>query len=76
VVYERYLGVRSLERTATDAFELANALEGLGLLYQEKGNRVRATAYFRRFAGLWATADAALQPRVQARRTHSEELVR
>jgi tetratricopeptide (TPR) repeat protein len=76
VVYERYLGVRSLERTATDAFELANALEGLGLLYQEKGDHVRATAYFRRFAELWATADAALQPRVQALRTRSEELVR
>jgi len=67
-VYERYLGVRELIRTTTDAFELGTALERLGDLYEQRGDRVRAAAARRRFAALWRNADAALQPRVERAR--------
>jgi tetratricopeptide (TPR) repeat protein len=62
-VYERYLAVRSLNRTAPDAFELGRALQRLGELYEARGDSARAAAHFRRVAELWRDADVALQPR-------------
>jgi DNA-binding SARP family transcriptional activator/TolB-like protein len=73
-VYERYLGVRSLNRMATDAFELARALQRLGILYEWRGDRARAAAHFRRAAELWRTADAPLQARAEAARRRAAAL--
>lgn len=67
-VYQRFLAVRSMSRLTADAFERGAALEALGGLYDELGDRERAAATFRQFADLWRDADASLQPRVAAAR--------
>jgi tetratricopeptide (TPR) repeat protein len=68
-VYERFLAVRSLSRTTIDAFELANAHDRLGALYERQGDRARAALHYGHLARLWSEADASLQPRVaRARR--------
>jgi tetratricopeptide (TPR) repeat protein len=68
-VYERFLAVRSLSRTTIDAFELANAHDRLGALYERRGDRARAALHYGHLARLWGEADASLQPRVaRARR--------
>ncbi len=64
--YERFLAMRWLPRTGVDAFELAPALEALGMLYEQRGDTTRAAGYRRRFVSLWRSADAQLQPRVSA----------
>jgi tetratricopeptide (TPR) repeat protein len=65
-VYERYLAVRSLARTGADARELGAALERLGVLYEQRGDRARAAARYRRVAALWGEGDAALRRRAMA----------
>jgi tetratricopeptide (TPR) repeat protein len=67
-VYERFLAVRSLSRPTIDAFELANAHDRLGALYEQRGDAARAAAHYGRLARLWRQADASLQPRVAAAR--------
>ncbi|HKG90667.1 MAG TPA: hypothetical protein VKA84_02175, partial [Gemmatimonadaceae bacterium] len=62
-VYERFLAVRSLTRTAVDAFELGSALERLGALYERRGDRARAASTYRRLAELWHDADEPLRRR-------------
>lgn len=62
-MYERYLGVRSLTRTTTDAFELGPAPERLGTLYAQRGDSARATAAYKRLAALWRGADEVLGAR-------------
>jgi tetratricopeptide (TPR) repeat protein len=62
-VYDRYDQVRSLSRTTLDAFELGHALERLGALYEERGDRARAAEYDARLAELWRNADAPLRRR-------------
>jgi tetratricopeptide (TPR) repeat protein len=73
-IYERYLTVRSLTRLTADAFERGPVLEALGVLYDERGDRARAAAYYRRFAELWRDADPSLQPRVEAARRRAVAL--
>jgi tetratricopeptide (TPR) repeat protein len=74
-VYERYLAVRSLERLATDAFELGDAQERLGLLYERRGEWSRAVAQTRRFVELWRDADAGPQRRISAARRRAANLI-
>jgi tetratricopeptide (TPR) repeat protein len=74
--YERYLAVHSLGRGATDAFELPIALERLGALYENRGDRDRAAAQYRRLAALWRDADLVVQPRVTAARRRAAALDR
>jgi DNA-binding SARP family transcriptional activator/thioredoxin-like negative regulator of GroEL/TolB-like protein len=73
-VYERYLAVRSLSRTATDAFELGTALERLGALYEKRGDRARAAGHYARLAALWRSADVRLRPRAEAAGRHAATL--
>lgn len=56
-----------------DALTLAPALETLGDLHHERGDRARAWDYYLRFAGLWAGADAELQARVRRARERAGE---
>jgi hypothetical protein len=48
--------------------------ERLGALYDEAGNAEQAAEHYRRFATLWADADARLQPRVERARARAEAL--
>jgi tetratricopeptide (TPR) repeat protein len=73
-VYERYLATRSLERVATDALELGDAQERLGVLYERRGERSRAAAQTRRFIELWRDADPVPQRRVSAARRRAAAL--
>jgi len=72
-VYERYLRVRSLNRTTLDAYELGNALERLAVLYEADGTPARAAECYARLAELWREADAPLQRRATsaAQRAHT-----
>ncbi|HEX6106554.1 MAG TPA: serine/threonine-protein kinase [Gemmatimonadales bacterium] len=75
-VYRRYLAARSLTRIALDAFERGQALEAMGALYEQRGDRRLAAAAFGDFAELWREADARLQPRVEAARRQASALSR
>ena len=73
-VYERFLAVRSLSRTTIDAFELANAHDRLGALYEQRGDRARAALHYGHLARLWREADASLQPRVAKARRFAADM--
>jgi len=60
-VYERYLAVPSLGRSATDALELGPTLARLAKLYEQRGDTARAAAYDDRLALLWRTADPGIR---------------
>jgi len=75
-VYRRFLAARSLTRISADAFERGPALEAMGTLYQERGDRRLASAAFGDFAELWREADVRLQPRVAAARRRASLLSR
>jgi DNA-binding SARP family transcriptional activator/Flp pilus assembly protein TadD/TolB-like protein len=70
-VYERYVGVRSLTRLRTDAFELGKALERLGALYEQRGDSARAADRYGRLAALWRGADEALEHRASSASRHT-----
>jgi serine/threonine-protein kinase len=75
-VYQRYLTARSLTRVVVDAFERGPALEALGALHEEQGNRRLAASAYADFVGLWREADAPLRPRVEAARRRASALGR
>ena len=66
-IFERYLGTRYALRhiTGTDTRYLAGTYKRLGELYEARGDRDRAAAYYSKFVELWKDADPDLQPRVQ-----------
>ncbi|MCG6988719.1 MAG: hypothetical protein LJF06_11135 [Gemmatimonadetes bacterium] len=76
VGYEQYLSATTLDRLVFDAALLPSALERLGELHEAAGHASQAADYYRRFAELWAGADPALQPRVEAARRKAEALSR
>jgi hypothetical protein len=59
-----------------DAFERGPALEALGALHEEQGNRRLAASAYADFVGLWREADAPLRPRVEAARRRASALGR
>jgi tetratricopeptide (TPR) repeat protein len=73
-VYRRYLATRSLTRIMADAFERGPALEALGRLYEQRGDRRLAASAYADFAELWRGADSLLQPRVEAARRRASAL--
>jgi eukaryotic-like serine/threonine-protein kinase len=64
--YERYLDTPYLARLGTDVLWRANVLERVGALHEARGNREQALRRYAELTLLWARADAALQPRVDA----------
>jgi eukaryotic-like serine/threonine-protein kinase len=64
--YERYLETPYLGRLATDVVWRAVVLERLGALHEARGDREQALRRYAELTRLWARADAALQPRVEA----------
>jgi hypothetical protein len=54
---------------------LAPSLRRLGELYEAKGDRANAVAYYSRFVDLWKDADPALQPAVREAKARLARLV-
>jgi tetratricopeptide (TPR) repeat protein len=54
-----------LYRVSTESQSLAPAYKRLGELYEAKGDRKQAAAYYGRFVDLWKDADPELQPGVR-----------
>jgi tetratricopeptide (TPR) repeat protein len=73
-VRERYLATISFNRPFWDDSVLGPALERLGQLYDEAGDREKAAEYYARFVELWAEADPELQPRVEAAQRRIDEI--
>lgn len=73
--YEEYVGPRNEEKYRLNAFHLAEVLERLGALYDERGEPERAAEYYARFVELWEDAGPELQPRVEVARSRLEPLV-
>ena len=63
-VYEHYVNTPYSGRLGQDAFMLPGIAKRLGELYEVKGDRVRAAAYYTKFVELWKNADPDLQPQV------------
>jgi tetratricopeptide (TPR) repeat protein len=69
-LYERYLAIPSADRLneshlfEDDATQLGPACKRLGELYEQRGERDKATEYYRRFVALWQEADPELRPAV------------
>jgi tetratricopeptide (TPR) repeat protein len=74
VVRERYLAVSAFGRTFWDDTVLGPALERLGQLYDEAGDRKKAAEYYATFVELWRDADPELQPRVEAAQRRIDEI--
>jgi tetratricopeptide (TPR) repeat protein len=66
VMFERFLSNTDPPRMVIeyDGSYLAGTYHRLGELYEAKGDRVRASEYYRRFVVLWKQADPELQPRL------------
>ncbi|HET7585593.1 MAG TPA: protein kinase [Gemmatimonadaceae bacterium] len=64
--YERYVQAPFYARSSheIDGAWLAYVSRRLGELYEEKGDRARAAAYYQKFVTLWRNADPDLQPQV------------
>ncbi len=73
-VLDRYRRSTDLTRNNLDPIFLAGTLKRLAELYDAKGDAKHALEAYDMFTRLWADADAALQPRVQAARTRAEQL--
>jgi hypothetical protein len=63
-VFEHYVHTPWWGRLSPDAQVLPGIAKRLGELYEARGDRVRAAAYYTKFVTLWANADADLQPQV------------
>jgi tetratricopeptide (TPR) repeat protein len=63
---ERYLADPSPAEffSATDAQYRSGVMKRLGELYEARGDRQKAIAYYQKFVALWKDADPELQPRV------------
>ena len=74
VVFERYLGTRSLFRSELDAFELAHAYQRLAALHEARADFRRASDYYRLLAQLWRDADPELRQIADAARLRADQL--
>jgi tetratricopeptide (TPR) repeat protein len=73
---ERYLATPHIGRLSrVDHAHLGPALERLGKLYDERGDRAKAAEHYARFVELWADADPELQPRVRAAQERLDEIM-
>jgi tetratricopeptide (TPR) repeat protein len=73
VYFERFLATRD-PQPEQDSRWRAEVYRRLGELYESKGAKREAADQYRRFVGLWARADADLQPRVAEVRQRLEQL--
>ncbi len=73
-LYERFVDTRAVFRIFDDRGELGPALERLGQLYDEAGDRQKAVEYYAKFVELWRDADPELQPRVEAAQRRIDEI--
>jgi tRNA A-37 threonylcarbamoyl transferase component Bud32/tetratricopeptide (TPR) repeat protein/TolB-like protein len=63
--FEHFMNTPAVGRwTVTDNWNLAWISKRLGELYEAKGNRAKAAAYYTKFVDLWKNADPELQPKV------------
>ena len=74
--YEQYLATSDLFGIYDNQFSLAETLERLAALYDERGDGQNAVRHYARFVELWSEADGALQPRVAAAQNRLEEILR
>jgi tetratricopeptide (TPR) repeat protein len=77
-VFERYFATPTSQRLNLD-LDVANVprlSRRLGELYEAKGDRQKAAAYYRRFVDLWQNADPELQPQVAEIRQRLSRLSR
>jgi len=72
--YERYIGTEAEYKLFNDAEDLPLVYRRLGELYEEKGNRGEAAAYYQKFVDLWKNADPDLQPTVLQVKRHLADL--
>jgi len=70
ITYERYATTPWLWRYETDATELGLALQRLGELYTQQGDKEKAVAAYEQLARLWRRADPELQTVVAGARKH------
>jgi eukaryotic-like serine/threonine-protein kinase len=64
-VYERYLSTPTLGfRFAEDVAALPTIYKRLGELFVQRGDRLSARAYYKRFVELWRDCDTALRPQL------------
>jgi hypothetical protein len=74
--YERYANMPWLRGTTYfDRWYLGAVLERLANLYEHRGDKQKAAAYYHRFIQLWQNADPELQPRVTAARARLQKIV-
>ena len=68
-MHERFVTDKTFYRLDLDAEYLAGTYKRLGELYEAKGDKAKAIAYYQKFVDLWKNADPELQPQVaEARR--------
>ena len=72
--YVRYINTPAAYRLFDDAQSLALVYRRLGELYETKGNRSEAAAYYEKFVDLWKNADPDLQPKVAEVKRHLADL--
>jgi len=58
-----------------DGWTLASTYRRLGELYEERGEKDKATDYYGRFINLWKNADPELQPQVKEIKDRLAKLV-
>ncbi|MFN2564355.1 MAG: protein kinase [Gemmatimonadaceae bacterium] len=63
-VFTRYVETPDAYRVAIDATFLAGTYKRLGELWEAKGDRAKAAAYYAKFVEVWKDADPDLQPKV------------
>ena len=62
--YERYIATPDIDRLSDDSWRLARAYVRLGLLYERRGDRAKASDFYVRFTQLWKNCDPDLRPEV------------
>ena len=73
---EAYVESDDLFQAFRKRAQLGPALEELGRVFDEAGDRQNAAKYYAAFVELWETADEELQPRVRAAQARLEEILR